>query len=265
MTIFEFPMPDLDDGEVATNANTGLTLGPNTAPVGVVRDGYKFLRFNAVYDGTNAATGQSYVDANFAATAQFSHADVVYLDAAASGAIEIYNGRTTNGTVKAGNILTNTTRLFQFRQTGDVNAGAASSALTVGVPYLRQIALKRGTTASNAQIMFRLTPYAGGTSLIDLNLNTMNLGTVDYTASRWGDLTTSTTINMLVGQVRIATGADALDANGNLIFINPYTIPAEPPTPPSLYYATSATASVPIELYYATSATTSVRVDLATS
>lgn len=255
MTILEFPYTNLAAGATATEANTGHNEVANTPATCVVRDGYKFLRFNPVYDGVTAATGQSYINEPFAASPQFSWAGVVYLDASPSASIEVFNGRVA--AAKVGNVLGAAGRTFQYRQAGDVNLGSASTAHTLGTPYLWQIAQKRGTTTSNGQTLFRSTPLVGGAALIDLANSAANLGTADFTAARWGDLTTAASIDLLVGRVRIATGADALDGTGNLKFIDPLTVS------PAVYYATSSTTSVPAQMWYATSSTTSVRVDVA--
>lgn len=252
MTLQTFPYTGAIAGTDVTVANSGHPSVSPQAPNFVTRDGYTLIHFEA-------GASQEWVNATFAATDNVSYADVVYVDVAASAAGEIWYLRDTPTNVKQLNILTNTTRLLQLRNDADANVGTPS-AFTLGAGYIRQIAVRKGTTTTNGQIRYKVTPLAGGTALIDYTGNAENTGTTQFASFQWGDLTNATTITMDVGRVSIATGTDALDGSGNLKLIDPYTVA---PVVPSVYFATSPTVSVPAQMYYATSATTSVRVDLA--
>ena len=223
MTIIELPYTGATAGAVIAPGTFGHTTvqgGGGGTFVDVTIGGvvYKFLRFNPAGSATSIA------DVLFpAATTQFSIAMVARLDSGSSAAAEVWNGRVgADGITKMSNLLTSTADTMQFRQNAD-GAVVTSTALTEATLYLVQMALQRGTTTANGKIRYRITPLAGGTALVDYSGDAANLGTADFTGTRWGDLTSAAVMDMLVGRVRIATGTDALDG-GALKFIDPYTV-----------------------------------------
>lgn len=208
MSDLTYPYASATDGATVTTGNSGHTGVAGTPPNFEFRDGYRFIQFGL-------AAGQDWVYQDFAATDTVSYADVVYVDTAADGALETMYLRNASGQVF--NVLTHTTRLFTPR-VASTTVLWNSSAYTLGTAYKRQFAWKRST----GQVIAKITPLAGGTALLDQSTTGANLGAADLTRIQWGDLTTAPTIDLLVGRIHIATGADALDG-GALKLIEPYT------------------------------------------
>lgn len=216
MSDLTYPYASGSDGSTVTLANSGHSLISTPAPNFEDRGGYRFIQY-----GLAAST--EWIAQDFTAADTVSYADVVYMDAGADSAGEVWYLR-NSANAQIFNLLTSTTDLFTGR-VASTTVLFTPTAFTETVAYKRQFAFKRST----GQVLAKITPLAGGTALIDHSSTGNNLSTLDVTRIQVGDLTSAPTMDMLVGRIHIATGTDALDG-GALKLIEPYTLVNNPPT-----------------------------------
>lgn len=221
------------------------TLVTGTPPVIREDGGYKYVEFNA----TDLA---SWFDQAFSAANAVTMAFEVDFIGAPEGFMELMTLRSAG---KQGNLLTGTTRAITLRNAADGNV-SASPALATG-KYVIRVGAKVGTTTSDGHYLYQITRSSDGTEIHAFSSTEQNTGTTDFTSVRFGDFATTTDFHWRIGRLHLATGPDALNGDGTLKVIDPYTAA----TAPQGWFYNDGTALQQLHMFHSPDGSTLVSMD----